>query len=259
MRQGPATWFFLLAVLAGFVSSAQSSEKSEIEVLVFLGLECPVSQKYMTRLNRLADKFSTVSWKGIVAENVNTSAVKGFAKEYQAKFSIVKDKDFSLAQKYSARVTPEVFVIKSGQLKYRGAIDGRAAVRLSAFARGPLGQAATGSGRLCRHVLEALGTEGDVDDRNELGLLRLAQPDLQRMVDDHDVERRLGMNAAKRFAKNPCSGQIVVGDDGERREWRCGHIAPTPAEWQAGGPPGAIGEQAQSSCGDASGRDPLCR
>ena len=45
-----------------------------------------------------------------------------------------------------------------------------------------------------RHVLEALGAEVDVDDGHQFGFGLLSQAHLQRVVDDHDEEGRIGMH-----------------------------------------------------------------
>ena len=114
----------LFITFFGFHSFAQTRVKSKVEVFVFLGSECPISQKYMSRLNDMASKYDgAVKWTGLIAENVKTSVVKKFAWDYKAKFSIKKDDGFTLAQKYHAEITPQVFVVVDSKVKYKGAID----------------------------------------------------------------------------------------------------------------------------------------
>ena len=114
----------LLIAFLSFHSFAQSPTKPKVEVFVFLGSECPISQKYMSRLNDIATKYdASVKWTGLIAENVKVSLVKKFAQEYNAKFPIKKDDSFTLVQKYGAEITPEVFVVVDGKVKYKGAID----------------------------------------------------------------------------------------------------------------------------------------
>lgn len=114
----------VLVSLVCFHSFAQAPVKPKVEVLVFLGSECPISQKYMSRLNDMASKYDgTVKWTGLIAENVKASVVKKFVLDYKAKFSIKKDDGFILAQKYHAEITPQVFVVVDSKVKYKGAID----------------------------------------------------------------------------------------------------------------------------------------
>ena len=114
----------LLIAFLSFCSIAQSPAKPKVEVFVFLGSECPISQKYMSRLNDMATKYdASVKWNGIIAENVKVSVVKKFAQEYNAKFPIKKDDSFILVQKYGAEITPEVFLVVDGKVRYKGAID----------------------------------------------------------------------------------------------------------------------------------------
>ena len=89
----------LLIAFLSFHSFAQSPTKPKVEVFVFLGSECPISQKYMSRLNDIATKYdASVKWTGLIAENVKVSLVKKFAQEYNAKFPIKKDDSFTLIQ-----------------------------------------------------------------------------------------------------------------------------------------------------------------
>ncbi len=114
----------LLITFLSFYSFAQSPAKPKVEVFVFLGSECPISQKYMSRLNDMATKNdASVKWTGLIAENVKVSVVKKFAQEYNAKFPIKKDDSFILVQKYGAEITPEAFVVVDGRVRYKGAID----------------------------------------------------------------------------------------------------------------------------------------
>ena len=114
----------LLITILGFDSFAQSQTRPQVEVIVFLGSECPISQKYMSRLNDIATKYNaSVKWTGIIAEDVKAAVVKKFSLEYNAKFPIKKDDSFNLVRKYKAEITPEVFVIVQGKVKYKGAID----------------------------------------------------------------------------------------------------------------------------------------
>ena len=125
----------ILLVTAGSMSFSSrqneihfsSAAEKSITITVFLGIDCPVSQKYITTLNSIYTSFkdrTEIEWIFIIPENVKKSKLKAFAKEYKIKFPL----ESSLTRKksaayYEATVTPEVFVEKKGRTLYKGAID----------------------------------------------------------------------------------------------------------------------------------------
>ncbi|MBY0433539.1 MAG: redoxin domain-containing protein [Cyclobacteriaceae bacterium] len=116
-------WVLISTLLLVWVPALGQTTKPSIEVVIFLGLECPVSQKYMARLNEISQRYKDVAFQAYVPEQVSNKAVKSFVNEYQSKFPIKKDVKFLQAKKFAARITPEVFVMQAGEVKYRGAID----------------------------------------------------------------------------------------------------------------------------------------
>jgi hypothetical protein len=78
-------------------------------------------------LNRLADQFhdDPVRFFGVVAgEWYDDAEVSAFIEVYRLAFPVLLDRDFLLADRFGARVTPEAFVVgPNGEVVYRGAID----------------------------------------------------------------------------------------------------------------------------------------
>ena len=96
-------------------------------VLIFVSVQCPVSNAYNERTERLARDYKArgVNVVGInsnVAES--TEAIARHAAEKGLTFPILKDKDNKIADRLGALVTPEAYLLDaSGKLVYRGRID----------------------------------------------------------------------------------------------------------------------------------------
>lgn len=96
----------------------------DLNVLVFLGTECPICIKYTRTLNELTKKYPELAWIGVFNRWEDSLAVRTFIKEYSLPFQIVLDQRHDLIRSLDARVTPEVFLLnKKAQILYRGAID----------------------------------------------------------------------------------------------------------------------------------------
>ncbi len=96
-------------------------------VFVFLGPECPISQRYVPELNRLAAGPGTngVEFFGVVAGQTMTSTqAVAFVKEYAIQFPVLFDEGLALARWLRPTHMPEAFVLKpDGDRLYRGRID----------------------------------------------------------------------------------------------------------------------------------------
>jgi hypothetical protein len=99
-------------------------ERIKGQVVFFLGIDCPVSQQYISRLNQLVKKYPDVRWRGYVPQNITQEQLDNFLAEYSVGFSLEKDKKLKAARRFDAKVMPEVFVLDvRGNTLYRGAID----------------------------------------------------------------------------------------------------------------------------------------
>jgi peroxiredoxin len=109
--------------------------KSKAVVLIFLGLECPVSNGYAPEMARLAaawaDKGVTV-WGVHPDPDVTAEAAAKHAAEYGLKFPVVLDAKHALVSATGAATTPEAVVLVPGgtdgkgwTVAYRGRIDDR--------------------------------------------------------------------------------------------------------------------------------------
>lgn len=123
-------FILLITISSNVISYGQheisNSALKSIQVTIFLGIDCPVSQKYITRLNSIYStyKIQDIEWHFIVPGKIKKSKIKSFVKEYNVQFEIASDKSHpSITAAYGASVTPEVFLSKGEKTIYKGAID----------------------------------------------------------------------------------------------------------------------------------------
>ena len=96
-------------------------------VLLFIAVQCPVSNAYNERMEKLAQEYKA---KGIAVVGINSNvaedatAVKGHAAENKLSFPILKDPGNKIADKLGASVTPEAYFLDgNNKLLYHGRID----------------------------------------------------------------------------------------------------------------------------------------
>jgi peroxiredoxin len=96
-------------------------------VLLFISVQCPVSNAYNERMAKLADDYKA---KGIAVIGINSNvaedaaAIKAHASEHKLAFPILKDSGNKIADKLGATVTPEAYFLDTNnKLIYHGRID----------------------------------------------------------------------------------------------------------------------------------------
>ena len=96
-------------------------------VLIFVAVQCPVSNAYNERMEKLAQDFKS---RGINVVGINSNAaesaeaVKAHATERKLTFPILKDPGNKIADRLGATVTPQAYFLDgSNKLLYRGRID----------------------------------------------------------------------------------------------------------------------------------------
>jgi len=96
-------------------------------VLLFIAVQCPVSNAYNERMAKLAEDYKA---KGIAVVGINSNvaedaaAVKAHAEEHKLSFPILKDPGNKIADRLGASVTPEAYFIDANnKLLYHGRID----------------------------------------------------------------------------------------------------------------------------------------
>jgi mono/diheme cytochrome c family protein len=96
--------------------------------IVFMSTQCPISNKYVPELNRIAKAQASQPGGrlfGVISDpSVTRAAAAQYVKEYQIAFPVLFDASGELAQRLAPTMTPEAIVIdRAGAVKYRGRID----------------------------------------------------------------------------------------------------------------------------------------
>ena len=118
---------FTLPDVDGHDRAFKSLKGKNGTVLIFIAVQCPVSNAYNERMEKLAADYKS---KGIAVIGVNANssedagAVKAHATEKGLTFTILKDPGNKLADKLGATRTPEAYFLDSNnKLLYHGRID----------------------------------------------------------------------------------------------------------------------------------------
>ena len=118
---------FTLPDVDGTVRSLKSLAGKKGTVLLFIAVQCPVSNAYNERMEKLAQDYKA---QGINVIGINSNvaedgaACKAHAVENKLTFTILKDPGNKIADKLGASVTPEAYLLDgSNKLMYHGRID----------------------------------------------------------------------------------------------------------------------------------------
>jgi len=118
---------FTLPDVDGRDHSLKSIKGKNGTVLIFISVQCPVSNAYNERMEQLAQDYKA---KGIAVIGINSNvaedaaAVKAHATEHKLSFPILKDPGNKIADRLGASVTPEAYFLDANnKLLYHGRID----------------------------------------------------------------------------------------------------------------------------------------
>jgi peroxiredoxin len=118
---------FSLPDADGKARSFASLKGAKGTVLIFVAVQCPVSNAYNERMEKLAQDYKA---RGINVIGINSNvaepgeAVKAHAATNHLTFPILKDSGNKIADQLGASVTPEAYFLDAGnKLVYRGRID----------------------------------------------------------------------------------------------------------------------------------------
>jgi peroxiredoxin len=118
---------FKLPDTDGKEHSLNSLKGKNGSVLIFISVQCPISNAYNERMEKLAQDFSArgVTIIGINANNTEPAdAVKAHAAEKHLTFPILKDPGNKIADRLGATRTPEAYFLDANnRLLYHGRID----------------------------------------------------------------------------------------------------------------------------------------
>jgi peroxiredoxin len=100
---------------------------SKLVVVAFLGADCPLANRYASRLAELAREYGPrgVTFLGIDSNQQDSLAqLARLARDRKVEFPLLKDPGNAVADRFGAARTPEVFVLDAGRVvRYRGRVD----------------------------------------------------------------------------------------------------------------------------------------
>jgi len=124
---GAAAPDFTLPDADGRAHSLASLKGKAGTLILFVATQCPVSNAYNERMQKLAEDFRA---KGVNVVGINSNVsepaaeVKQHAADKGLTFTILKDAGNVVADRFDAQVTPEAYLLDaSGKLVYHGRID----------------------------------------------------------------------------------------------------------------------------------------
>ena len=117
---------FDLVSIDGEKLSFKATNQSELTVLYFTGIECPLAKLYAPRIAALAEEYSDSTRFFGISSNQQDSLeeFKEFAAAHKIAFPCGKDFNNVVADRLDVKRTPEVIVLdKDFEIRYRGRID----------------------------------------------------------------------------------------------------------------------------------------
>ncbi len=118
---------FTLTDADGKIHSLDSLRGKNGTVLIFVAVQCPISNAYNERMEKLAQDYKA---RGISVIGINANApepgaaVKKHAAENKLTFPVLKDNGNKIADSLGATRTPEAYLLDaSNKLVYHGRID----------------------------------------------------------------------------------------------------------------------------------------
>jgi peroxiredoxin len=121
---------FKLPDSLGTFHTPQEWQHRAAVVLLFISVDCPLSNRYAPTINQLQKEYgpANVAFYAIQSDpDVTRAAARKHAADYGFQFPVLLDAGQALAGHYGVSVTPTAVVVSGkGDLLYRGRIDDRA-------------------------------------------------------------------------------------------------------------------------------------
>ena len=118
---------FTLADYNGENHSLSDYKDSKAIVMMFISTRCPITNAYNSRMVSVHQDYHSknITFLGIDAnKNEDIAEIKEHSKEENFEFTVLKDVNNVVADKFGATVTPEIYVLNSDfEILYHGRID----------------------------------------------------------------------------------------------------------------------------------------
>ena len=118
---------FAVFDLAGHTVDPFADDNAKATVCIFVGLDCPISNRYAPEIRRLVQEFSSIRFWLVYADpDASSELIETHLKDYTLPATGLRDPRHSLVRLSQVRVTPEAAVFLPGRrLVYHGRIDNR--------------------------------------------------------------------------------------------------------------------------------------
>lgn len=111
----------------GIVHHPLDLSDARAAVIIFVGIDCPVSNSYAPTINRLCEQYQSNGVRFFLVHSdadLSVADARKHAKDFGYTCPILLDRDHHLAETLGAKITPEAAVIGArGNIVYRGRID----------------------------------------------------------------------------------------------------------------------------------------
>jgi hypothetical protein len=102
-----------------------SRDVSGTAVLLFLSPSCPIANRYVPEVTRIAARFGgRVNW-WLVYPDASAAEARAHVAEYQLTLPVVRDPKHMLVKRAGVAVTPEAALLRDGAVVWHGRIDDR--------------------------------------------------------------------------------------------------------------------------------------
>lgn len=112
--------------LDGRVWTPLAPARGEFHLLVFVTVDCPISNRYAPEINRIAADYRAKGVKTLLVyadASLDASSVTAHRKTYYASLPAIIDRDLSVTTAVGATVTPEAAIFTPAGRAYRGRVD----------------------------------------------------------------------------------------------------------------------------------------
>src|SRR5215468_1360183 len=125
-RAKAPAWDFDLLDAAGRKHTAREWKTARAVALFFIGVECPISNRYAPEINRIVAAYSTrgVAFYGVQSDpDINPAVALRHSRDYGFDFPVLLDPAQALASRTGVILTPTAVILSpGGELLYRGRI-----------------------------------------------------------------------------------------------------------------------------------------
>ena len=122
-------WDFDLLDAAGRKHTTREWKTARAVALFFIGVECPISNRYAPEINRIVAAYSTrgVAFYGVQSDpDISPAVALRHSRDYGFDFPVLLDPAQTLASRTGVILTPTAVILSpAGELLYRGRIDDR--------------------------------------------------------------------------------------------------------------------------------------